>query len=217
MGDDRINSIVCDPPYGIAAVESKRGFARLSKDKVITGDHLQTEEEYRGFTRDWAGVAIPYLSRQNTMYVFGADKMIWALRAGLIESGFKTSQLLIWVKSHAVVGRLDFAPQHELILYAWHGVHRFRRSKDKSVLCYPRPAKSPYHPTTKPIGLIRHLILNSTEIGGVVFDGFLGSGTALLAGEQTKRRCLAVELDLEYCLTTIRRWEHLTGQKAKRI
>ena len=141
----------------------------------------------------------------------------WMEREGMIESGFKVAQLLIWVKSQAVVGRLDYAPQHELILYGWHGTHRFRRSKDKSVLFYPRPSKSALHPTTKPIGLIRRLILNSTEIGDVVFDGFLGSGTCLLACEQTKRQCFAVELDEEYCLTAIARWERMTGLKATQI
>ena len=73
------------------------------------------------------------------------------------------------------------------------------------------------HPTTKPIGLIRRLILNSTNIGDIVYDGFLGSGTCLLACEQTQRKCFAVEIDLEYCLTTIKRFEKLTGLKAKVI
>jgi len=110
---------------------------------------------------------------------------------------------------------LDYAPQHELILYSWLGTHKFRRSKDKSVLFYPRPAKNIWHPTTKPIGLIRRLILNSSNIGDTVYVGFLGSGSCLLACEQTKRRCFAVELDLEYCLTTIKRFESLTGIKSK--
>jgi DNA modification methylase len=72
------------------------------------------------------------------------------------------------------------------------------------------------HPTTKPLDLIRRLILNSTRIGDVVFDGFLGSGTTLLACEQTKRICIGVELDPEYCQTIIARFEKLSGIKAKR-
>jgi DNA modification methylase len=135
----------------------------------------------------------------------------------MIDAGFKVAQLLIWVKSQAVIGRLDYAPQHELLLYGWHGTHKYRHSKDRSVLCYPRPSKSKLHPTVKPIALIRRLILNSSEIGDTVYDGFLGSGTSLLACEQTKRRCFAVELDYEYCLTTIRQWEQLTKRKAIRI
>ena len=157
----------------------------------------------------------PYLARKNAMYVFNADKMVWSLRDGIVDAGFKLAQLLIWVKTQAVIGRLDYAPQHELIVYGWYGTHVFRRSSDKSVLVYPRPTKSKFHPSTKPVGLIRRLVLNSSEIGDKVYDGFLGSGTTLLACEDTKRICYAVEMDLEYCLTAIGRWERLTGKTAE--
>jgi len=214
-GNHKVSLICTDPPYGVAVVESKRGLKTLAKDKIITNDQLQSDEEYRKFSSDWLNTILPHLAKRNTSYIFNADKMVWSLRHGMIDSGFKVSQLLVWVKSQSVLGRLDYAPQHELILYGWHGVHDFRRSKDKSVLFYPRPQKSLLHPTTKPIGLIRRLILNSSQIGDFVYDGFLGSGTTLLACEQTKRKCLAVELDLEYCLTSIKQWEKLTNLKAK--
>ena len=216
IGKEKISLINLDPPYGVAAVESKRGLKALVKDKAITNDQLQSDEDYRVFSREWLTVIVPHLAKRNTAYIFNADKMVWSLREGMIDAEFRVSQLLVWVKSQAVMGRLDYAPQHELILYGWYGTHVFRRSKDKSVLFCPRPAKSPYHPTTKPLSLIRRLVLNSSEIGGAVYDGFLGSGTTLLACEQIKRRCFAVELDEEYCLTAIRRWEQMTGHKAQR-
>ena len=143
--------------------------------------------------------------------------MLFALRDGMHEAGIKFAQLLIWVKTHAVIGRMDYAPQHELIAYGWHGTHEFLKSKDKSVLVCPRPNKSKMHPSTKPIELIRRLVLNSTRIGDVVFDGFLGSGTTLLACEQTKRICIGVEMDTEYCQTIIDRFEKLTNIKAKKL
>jgi DNA modification methylase len=217
LAGHKINLICCDPPYGVAVVESNRNFKHVSKDKEIFNDHIQSNDEYRLFSHSWLEAITPHLAPYNTCYIFNADKMIWSLRDGMVDAKFKLTQLLIWVKSQSVVGRLDYAPQHELIVYGWHGKHRFQRSKDKSVFFYQRPSKSKLHPTTKPIGLIRRLILNSSEIGGIVYDGFLGSGTTLLASEQTKRKCFAIELDLEYCLTAIRRWEHLTGLKAKRL
>ena len=217
VGSTKIDLICVDPPYGVGVVESKRDFQKLSKDKVIQNDQMQSNAEYSAFSQAWLDAIKPFLSKKNAAYIFNADKMIWPLHDGIIDSGFKFAQLLIWMKSQSVIGRLDYAPQHELILYAWYGTHHFRRSKDKSILFYPRPAKSKLHPTTKPVGLIRRLILNSTQIGGTVYDGFLGSGTALLACEQTKRKCFAIEVDEEYCLTAIRRWEQLTGLKAKRI
>lgn len=215
IGKEKVSLLCCDVPYGTAAVESKRGFSKLSKDKVIENDHLQSDSEYRAFNREWLEAIKPFLAKKNAAYVFNSDKMVWSLREAMIDAGFKVAQLLIWIKSQAVVGRLDYAPAHELILYGWFGTHTFRKSKDRSVLFHPRPSKSPHHPTTKPLTLIRRLVLNSTEINGVVYDGFVGSGTTLLVCEQTKRRCFAVEIDLEYCLTVVRRWEQQTNRKAE--
>lgn len=215
VSNHKIKSIVSDPPYGVAVTESKRDFQTLAKDKVVANDHIQTDAEYQTFTQDWLSAVTPHLERKNAVYIFNADKMVFALRDGMLDAGLKFAQLLIWVKTHAVVGRLDYAPMHELIVYGWYGTHEFLKSKDKSVLVYPKPNKSTMHPTTKPIALIRHLILNSTRIGDVVFDGFLGSGTTLLACEQTKRICMGVELDPEYCQTIIDRYEKLTGTKAE--
>lgn len=212
----KVKSVVIDPPYGVAVTESKENFQTLLKNKVIANDHIQSDEEYRKFTKDWIDAVTPHLERKNNFYIFNADKMIFALREGMLEAGLKFGQLLIWVKTHAVVGRMDYAPQHELIAYGWYGVHEFLKPKDKSVLVCPKPNKSPFHPTTKPVDLIRRLILNSTRIGDVVYDGFLGSGTTLLACEQTKRVCIGVELDPEYCQTIIDRFQKLTGLVAQK-
>ena len=216
VGDQKIKAVVIDPPYGVAVTESKEGFQTLAKNKVIANDHLQSDEEYRKFTSDWIEAVTPHLERKNSFYIFNSDKMVFALREGMVDASVKFGQLLIWVKTHAVIGRMDYAPQHELIAYGWFGVHEFLKSKAKSVLLCPKPNKSKMHPTTKPLDLIRRLILNSTRIGDVVYDGFLGSGTALLACEQTKRVCIGVELDPEYCQTIIDRFEKLTGIKAER-
>lgn len=215
VGTRKINAVIVDPPYAINLAAAKRDFQPLAKDKDIANDHLQSDDEYRAFTRAWIEVIIPYLVRKNSFYIFNADKMIFALRAGMLDVGLKFCQLLIWVKTHAVIGRLDYAPQHELIAYGWFGTHEFLKAKDKSVLVFPKPNRSPYHPSTKPLALIRRLVLNSTRIGNVVYDGFLGSGTTLLVCEQTKRVCIGIELDEEYCLTIIRRWEKLTNRKAE--
>lgn len=213
----KIKAVITDPPYGVAVAESKEGFQTLAKNKAIANDHLQSDEEYRKFTRDWIEAIAPYLERKNSLYVFNSDKMVFALREGMADAGIKFGQLLIWVKTHAVIGRMDYAPQHELIAYGWHGAHEFLKPKDKSVLVCPKPNKSRMHPTTKPLDLVRRFILNSTRIGDVVYDGFLGSGTTLLACEQTKRVCIGVELDPEYCQTIIDRYEKLTGSQAVKL
>jgi DNA modification methylase len=82
------------------------------------------------------------------------------------------------------------------------------------VLFAPKPQKSKWHATQKPVTLIRRLILNSTEVGDTVYDPFLGSGTTLLASQQTLRKCIGIELMPEYCQIIVDRWERLTGFKA---
>ncbi len=109
---------------------------------------------------------------------------------------------------------MDYLPQHELILYGWSGTHDFKRGKDKSVVFAAKPSKSTLHPTMKPIPLLRKLILNSTDIGDWVYDPFGGSGSTLIACEHTKRRCVMVEMDPEYCATITARWGKLTGRHA---
>jgi DNA modification methylase len=217
VGNLRIKAAICDVPYGIEVAESKREFQKLSKDKAIKNDHIQSDTEYQRFTIDWIEAIKPYLARKNVFYIFNSDRMIFALREGMIQAGLKFGQLLIWVKTHAVIGRMDYAPQHELIAYGWYGTHEFLKSKDKSVIVHPKPNKSPMHPTTKPIGLVRRLVLNSTRIGDVVYDGFLGSGTCLVACEETKRVCLGIEIDPEYVSTAIQEFERLFGIKSQKI
>ena len=213
-----INSINSDIPYGISVVESKQGFKqKLANETIIQNDHIQSDEEYAEFTKSWIDVVKPYLASKNSIYLFNSDKMIFALREGMKRAGLYFSQMLVWIKSSAVIGRKDYLPMFELIAYGWYGTHKFRKSKDKSVLYYPKPQRSVFHPTSKPVGLIRHLILNSTEIGETVFDGFLGGGTCLLACEQTKRKCIVVEIEPIHCASTIYRWEKLTGKKVQII
>jgi DNA modification methylase len=222
IGGGIIREILTDPPYGVAYVENKAHFkeqigANLSNTTVIQGDEIQSEEKYAEFTKKWLEVAIPYLSSYNTSYIFNSDLMICALRQGMKQAGYYYSQMIIWVKNVMVIGRKDYAPQHELIVYGWHGRHKMERAKGKSVIFYPKPHRSVLHPTMKPIGLLRQLILNSTKMGELIYDPFGGSGSTLIASEHTGRKCAMVELEPEYVATTIQRWEMLTGQEAQHI
>lgn len=218
IGREKISLVLTDPPYGIAYVEGKEGFGNAKvRHEAIRNDHLQSDDEYRAFTRRWIEALRPCLGKKNAFYVFNADKMVFALRDGMRDSGCHLAQLLVWVKTQSIVGRLDYLPQHELVAYGWLGTHEFRRSKDKSVLIYPKPSKNTLHPTMKPVGLLRQLILNSSRIGDTVYEPFAGSGSTLVACEQTRRRCIAIELDPRYCAVIIARFEKLTSIKAEKL
>lgn len=218
IGDERITLILCDPPYGVSYVEGKADLTKIKKNnKTIINDQTQSELEYKQFTSDWLHIIRPYLARKNSFYIFNSDKMIFALRDGILDAEFRLTQLLIWIKNNVVVGRLHYLPQHELIAYGWFGGHEFFKSKDKSILLYPKPNKSPLHPTMKPVGLLRNLILNSSKINDYIYDPFGGSGSTLIACEQTRRKCLMLEIDPEYCKVIIDRFKKVSGIKAERL
>ncbi len=207
-----IHAIITDPPYAVDYAASKRDFQPVAMDKDIANDGFMSDREYTDFTIGWLNPALIHISKKNSIYVFNSDKMIFALRQAFIELGLKVAQLIIWVKDHAIIGRLDYLPQHELILYGWYGTHDFKRGKDKSVIFVPKPKRSKLHPTMKPISLLRRIILNCTSVGDTVYDPFGGSGSTLIACEHIKRKCVMVEMDEEYCDVIVKRWEKLTGK-----
>jgi len=218
IGKAKVRQILTDPPYGIDYVASKEDFSgHKGRHVPIVNDHLQTDEEYRLFTKKWLEAVKPHLAGKNTIYCFNCDRMIFALREGMQDAGFKLSQLLVWVKTQPIAGRLDHHPQHELIAYGWHGTHERIRCSDRTVLVHPKPHKSDLHPTCKPVALLRRLVLNGTRTGDIVYDPFLGSGSTLLACQETSRRCIGVELSHEYCGVVCERFEKATGIAAKVI
>ncbi|HAT74143.1 MAG: hypothetical protein US30_C0006G0040 [Candidatus Moranbacteria bacterium GW2011_GWF2_36_839] len=216
IGENKINAFISDIPYGIDYTASKKNFSKVKVDKDILNDGFVSEKQYAQFVENLITPVISYLTRKNTFYIFNSDKQIFALREGMEKCGIHFSQLLIWIKNHAVIGRKDYLPMHELIAVGWFGVHEFKKSQDKSVLFCPKPNKSSLHPTQKPLSLMRRLILNSTSIGDFIYEPCAGSGSTGIACEQTKRRCIMIELDPEYCWTIIERFEKL-GVKVMRV
>ena len=96
-------------------------------------------------------------------------------------------------------------------------MHPLSDRTQSDVWDFDRPIKSEEHPTMKPVALVARAVENSTNKGDVVLDLFGGSGTTLIACEQTGSQCRMMELDPHYCDVIIKRWENLTGQKAELI
>lgn len=82
---------------------------------------------------------------------------------------------------------------------------------------FEKPARNAEHPTMKPVPLVARAIQNSSKPGDIVLDMFLGSGSTLIAAEQTGRICYGLEFDPVYCDVIVKRWEQFTGQKAVRM
>jgi DNA modification methylase len=209
VGGKKIAAVIVDVPYGIKAVESKEGFGKITVQKKILNDDIDTDASYVAFTEAWIKPLLPHLTKKNNFYIFNADPMVFALRQGMLSAGLTFSQLLIWVKTGATLTRKDYAVQHELIAVGWFGTHAFRATKDRSILVYPKPARSPLHASQKPVGLIRRLILNTTNPNDIVCDPFAGSGTLGVAAFETQRSFILIERDEAYVQTIIDRFARM--------
>ena len=139
----------------------------------------------------------------------------------LKNHGMHWSSTIIWSKDTGVLSRKDYNTQYEPIWYGWEEseprIHPVEDHTQTDVWAIKRPKRSDEHPTMKPIELVARALINSSKKGAPVLDLFGGSGTTLMASEQTGRRCYMMELDPHYCDVIIKRWEDFTGRKAERV
>jgi DNA modification methylase len=118
------------------------------------------------------------------------------------------------------MGRADYHYRHESIFYGWTPGAAHQPPADRkqdSVWEVDKPRANKVHPTMKPVELITRAIQNSSRVGEIVLDSFGGSGSTLIAAEQTKRKARLIELDPKYCDVIVQRWEALTGLKAELV
>jgi DNA modification methylase len=128
----------------------------------------------------------------------------------MMEANLKVRHVLIWKKNQPTfsMGRLDYDYQHEPILLTWGRRHKrpMRGMHKTSIWEIDKPRASPDHPTTKPIELYVNAYLNNSDEGDVVLDVYCGSGTAIMAAEQTGRAARCMEIEARYCDVAISRF-----------
>ena len=115
------------------------------------------------------------------------------------------------------MARTDYLPKHEFIVYGWKGKHKFYGESPKSVFFYDKPHINDLHPTMNPIELMADIIKNASKREMSIYDPFGGSGTTLIACEQTNRKCFMMEIDPIYCSVIIERWEKFTNKIAVKL
>ncbi len=204
-----IDLIITDPPYNV----DYEGVAGKIKN-----DHLENNQFYEFLESAFINM-FDSIKEGGSIYVFHADTEGLNFRNAFMNAGFKLAECLIWVKNQFVMGRQDYQWKHEPILYGWkEGVaHYFIDDRSQStVLEFEKPTRNVEHPTMKPINLLVYLIKNSSKEEDLILDLFGGSGSTLIAAEQTKRKCYTMELDPRYCDVIVKRWEKLIGQKAEK-
>ena len=129
---------------------------------------------------------------------------------------------VVWVKPNPMPSLMKrhWTWDHELICYSTYGKHTFNfplEGHAPASWIVPKNQKNDLHPTMKPVEIPERAITHSSKQGDVVWDGFLGSGSTLIACEKTNRKCYGMEIDPQYCQVIIDRWEKFTGQKAVKI
>ena len=200
MDGKKANLILTDPPYAVS-YKSSSGLS-------IKNDNLNAEEFYQFLLssfQNMAAVSAPGASA----YVFHADTEGLTFRRSFEEAGFHLSGVCIWAKDSLVLGRSPYQWSHEPILFGWlkTGTHNWYAGRaEKTVWHFDKPKRNENHPTSKPIDLLAYPIQNSSQANGIVLDLFGGSGSTLIACEQTDRICYMAELDDKYASVILRRY-----------
>lgn len=200
MENDRANLVVTDPPYNVD-YESADG-------KKIENDKMADDQFYEFLLAAFKNMAL-FLAPGASAYVFHADMQGVNFRNAFKDAGFHLSSVCIWVKESLVLGRSPYQWQHEPVLYGWlpNGKHRwYSDRKQTTIWHYDKPKKSEAHPTMKPIQLVAYPIKNSSAPNGIVMDLFGGSGSTLIACDQTDRVCRMMELDPKYASAIVLRY-----------
>jgi len=216
LGDKKVDLLLTDPPYGVDYGAKNEFLNKIDKGNRIQKD-IQNDniENYLEFFTNFLKVI--NFAEYNNCYIFMSGLELHNVRQAMENSGIKWSDYLVWVKNNHVLSRKDYNPKHEFIVYGWKGRHKFYSKSETTVLEFNKPLVNDLHPTMKPVELLCKLIKDGSQQGMLVYDSFLGSGSTLMACEQTGRVCYGIEMDPGYIDVIITRWENYTGKKAVKL
>ena len=205
MDGKKANLIVTDPPYNVAF--------RSGSGLSIQNDSMENGEFYTFLYNSFSQMAA-HLEKGGAAYVFHADTEGLNFRKAFVDAGFHLAGVCIWVKNSLVLGRSDYQWQHEPVLYGFlkNGKHPwYSDRKQTTIWNYDKPKRNKNHPTSKPLDLLGYPICNSSQENAIVLDTFGGSGSTMMACEQTNRICCMMELDEKYASVILRRYVEDTG------
>lgn len=217
LGGELAQLCVTDPPWNVALDTEGRKGRKTKAEREIRNDALG--RAFPDFCRAFVAQVHRVLEPGAALYLFMAAEEMGHLTETLRTQGFHWACTLYWVKDSFVLSPGDYHGQVEPFFYGWkQGRARLHPVADRTLSDrwdFPRPARSSVHPTMKPVDLVARAVQNSSARGHLVLDPFSGSGSVLMACEQTGRRARAVELEPRYVQATLQRWEDFTGRKAE--
>jgi DNA modification methylase len=205
MGGESAQLLATDPPYGVGLDHGWRDGVRQGPGSARAGKLLNDDRA------DWREAYL--LTDAPVAYVWHAALHAHLVREGLDAAGFELRAQIVWVKPIHALSRGHYHPQHECCWYAvrkgssasWLGGRKQTTVWEAGSPIMPFGKRNEgedactEHPTQKPLLLFMRPIQNHTRPGEVVYDPFLGSGSCLIAAEQTGRRCFGLELDPRWC------------------
>ena len=207
MADKKANLVITDPPYNVN-YEGSAG--------KIKNDNMQDAAFYDFLLTAFQNTE-EVMADDASIYVFHADTEGLNFRKAFADAGFYLSGCCIWKKQSLVLGRSPYQWQHEPVLFGWKkkGKHSWYTGRKESTIWeFDKPKKNGDHPTMKPIPLLAYPIMNSSMSNTIVLDPFGGSGSTLIACEQTDRICHTIELDEKFCDVIVRRYIEQVGNTA---
>ena len=205
MDGKQANLVVTDPPYNVN-YEGSAG--------KIKNDNMTDAAFYDFLLASFQNMEA-CMANDASIYVFHADTEGLNFRRAFSDAGFYLSGACIWKKQSLVLGRSPYQWRHEPVLFGWKkkGKHEWYADRKQTTIWeFDKPKQNADHPTMKPVELLAYPILNSSMANCIVLDPFGGSGSTLIACEQTDRVCRMIELDEKYCDVIVRRAvEQLNG------
>ncbi|MGG6831947.1 UNVERIFIED_CONTAM: site-specific DNA-methyltransferase [Streptococcus canis] len=204
MEGKKANLVVTDPPYNVN-YEGSAG--------KIKNDNMANDKFYN-FLFDAFSNMEKVMADDASIYVFHADTEGLNFRKAFNDAGFYLSGCCIWKKPSLVLGRSPYQWQHEPCLYGWKkkGKHQwYSGRKETTIWEFEKTKKNTEHPTMKPIPLLAYPITNSSMSNTLILDPFGGSGSTLIACEQTDRSCYTIELDEKFCDVIVKRYIEQVG------
>ncbi len=232
-----IHLVNTDPPYNVkveprsnnAIAAGLSSFERTgtattkklrARDRPLANDYV-SDEEFDRLLQAWFGNMARVLQPGRAFYVWGGYSNLGNYPPHLKANGLYFSQGIVWDKQHPVLTRKDFMGCFEIGYYGWKegAAHQFFGPNNAPDLWQIKKVnpQNMSHLTEKPVELASRALLFSSRVGENVLDLFGGSGSTLIAAEQTDRRAFLMEIDPLYADLIVQRFENFTGQKAERV
>lgn len=220
MGGDRACCVFTDPPYGVSIGKKNtmlNSFQKAGRNLTDIKDDDATPDELKArLVPAFTNIKNIVMSDDCTVFVTAPQGgQLSMMMMMMEESGLPIRHVLIWKKNSPTfsMGRLDYDYQHEPILLTWGKRHKrpMKGNHRTSVWEIDKPRSSKEHPTMKPVDLVVNAYLNNSDSGDITFDAYCGSGTSIIAAEQTGRKCRAIEISPGYVAVALQRWADATG------